>query len=231
MIMQEIRIFPLGDSPALPFAAKTLKRWGFTLLSSGETATHILMNVPNQMDLELLPPQGTIIGSKLDRVPDTYRKIDLLHDEWYLAENAALTADCALRLLGQRLPMAFRDCSVLVIGWGRIGKCLASLLKGVGCAVTVAARKAADREMLRVLGYEAVDIPQIQAERYEAILNTAPASVLPDSGGECVKIDLASVLGMAGENVLWAKGLPGKMLPETAGQLLAQGALHYLQEG
>ncbi len=215
----------------MPFAARQLRRWGFTLLNSGETATHVLMNVPNKEDLSLLPPQATVIGSKLDAIADSYRKIDLLHDEWYLAENAALTADCALRLLGQHLSVTFRDCPVLIIGWGRIGKCLASLLKGVGCAVTVAARKAADREMLRVLGYEATDIPQIQPQRYQAIFNTAPAPVLTAFGGECVKIDLASVLGIAGEDVLWARGLPGKMLPENAGQLLAQGALRHLQEG
>ncbi len=231
MIMHEIRIFPVGGSPALPFAARTLRRWGFTVVNSGETATHVLMNVPSKEDFSLLPPQATVIGSKLDALPNTYRKIDLLCDDWYLAENAALTADCALRLLGQQLPVAFRGCPVLVIGWGRIGKCLATLLKGVGCMVTVAARKSADREMLRILGYDATDIPQIQPQSYQAIVNTAPAPVLGDFEGECVKIDLASVLGMAGENVLWARGLPGKMLPAAAGKLLAQGALRHLQEG
>ena len=229
--MQEIRIFPLGDSPALPFAAKQLRRWGFTVVNSGETATHVLMNVPNKEDFSMLPSAATVIGSKLDAVPDTYRKIDLLRDDWYLTENAALTADCALRLLGQHLRVAFRGCPVLVIGWGRIGKCLSALLKGVGCTVTVAARKSADREMLRILGYDATDISQIQPQSYRAIVNTAPAPVLGDFEGECVKIDLASVLGMAGADVLWARGLPGKMLPEAAGKLLAQGVLRHLQEG
>ena len=44
------------------------------------------------------------------------------------------------------------DCKVLVIGWGRIGKCLAALLKGLEADVTVVARKETDRAILHALG-------------------------------------------------------------------------------
>jgi dipicolinate synthase subunit A len=169
----------------------------------------------------------TVIGGNLD---GSFPKIDLLRDEQYLAENAAITADCALRLLAQHLPIPFRACPILIIGWGRIGKCLAAMLKNLDAEVTVAARKPSDLGLLTALGYKTAEIGSLDPERYRAIVNTAPAPVL-SPGGNALKIDLASRLGMAGEDVIWARGLPGKMLPEASGALIARCVLRYLQEG
>ena len=175
-----------------------------------------------------IPAGVTVIGGNLDFLPDTFPKVDLLREEQYLAENAHLTADCALRLLGERLGVAFRGCALLVIGWGRIGKCLAAMLKALEADVTVAARKPSDLGMLTALGYKAVAISEIEPEMYRAIINTAPAPIL-EGDGDYLQIDLASAQGLSGENVIWARGLPGKMLPESSGQLIAKGILRYLE--
>ena len=176
-------------------------------------------------------PEGvTVIGGNLDFLPDTFPKIDLLREEQYLAKNAHLTADCALRLLGDRLGVAFRQCPILIIGWGRIGKCLAAILKALEADVTVAARKPSDLGMLAALGYKAVAVSDIQPEQYRAIVNTAPAPILAEDG-DYLQIDLASQQGLAGETVIWARGLPGKMLPESSGTLIAQAVLRHLKGG
>ena len=39
--------------------------------------------------------------------------------------------------------------------------------------------------------------------------------------------DLASVKGIAGDNVIWARGLPGKDAPEESGTLIAKTVLRY----
>ena len=227
--MRTITVFPTGEAPAVQFAARELEKQGVKIGSSlSETVTHVLLSVPTkEPELSALPQGVTVIGGNLE---GSFPKIDLLRDEQYLAENAAITADCALRLLAQYLPVAFRDCPILIIGWGRIGKCLAAMLKVLDADVTVAARKPSDLGMLTALGYRTVDIGNIDPAPYRAILNTAPAPVL-SPGGRGVKIDLASRLGMAGEDVLWARGLPGKMLPEASGALIARSALRYLREG
>ena len=232
IFMRAVTIFPMGDGPAIRFAARELERQGVSIAPTfSEKVTHVLLNVPTkEVELSEMPAGVTLIGGNLDHIPATFRKIDLLREEQYLAENAALTADCALRLLGQQLPVAFRDCPILIIGWGRIGKCLASMLKVLGAQVTVAARKPSDLGMLTALGYQTVEIGNIDPIPYRAILNTASAPVL-SPGGNAVKIDLASRLGMAGEDVIWARGLPGKMLPESSGQLIARGVLRHLGEG
>ena len=193
-----------------------------------ENATHLLLNVPTKpADLDWISHNTTVIGGNLDFLPPEIPKIDLLKEERYIAENAHLTADCALRLLGQHLPCRFRDCPVLVIGWGRIGKCLAEMLKALSARVTVAARKPADIALLTALGYDVVRVDAIEAKHYKAIVNTAPAPVLP--AGEGLRIDLASVKGMEGDNVIWARGLPGKMLPESSGKLIADAILRHLE--
>ena len=226
MNMRKIAIFPMSEAPAVGFAARELEKQGVTIADALSPAvTHVLLSVPSKETA--LPPGVTVIGGNLE---GDYPKIDLLKDEQYLAENAAITADCALRLLGDRLPVTFRGCPILVIGWGRIGKCLASMLKNLEADVTVAARKPADLAMLTALGYGAVAADRIESGRYRAILNTAPAPVLAAGGEEAnIKIDLASRLGMAGENVLWARGLPGKMLPEASGACIARGVLRHLE--
>ena len=56
----------------------------------------------------------------------------------------------------------------------------------------------------------------------EFILNTIPAMVLKQVPSDSVAIELASKAGMAGENIISARGLPGKMRPEESGKLIAE---------
>ena len=234
IFMRQTTIFPMGDSPAVRFAARTLEAHGVTIVPAlTEDVTHILLNVPTKYAEPMQIPKGiTIIGGNLDSFPDAYSKVDLLREEQYLSENAALTADCALRLLGEHLPVTLRGCPILIIGWGRIGKCLASILKNLNSAVTVAARNPRDLGMLTALGYDAVATSQIDPTCYRAIINTVPAQVLDGADkSHCLQIDLASARGISGENVIWARGLPGKMLPESSGMCIAQAVLRHLKEG
>lgn len=231
IFMRQTTVFPMGDGRAVHFAARILEQNGVRVATAlDRSVTHVLMNVPTKEgDFSQIPADVTIIGGNLDAVTD-HPKVDLLKEEQYLSENAAITADCALRLLADRLPVAFRGCPILVIGWGRIGKCLAAMLKALDADVSVAVRKSSDLGMLTALGYGAVALETVNPGLYRAIINTAPAQVLAHGGEEvCVKIDLASRLGMMGENVLWARGLPGKMLPEESGACIARGVLRHLE--
>ena len=234
--------FYIADgSPALRFAAEYLKSKGNPVVfEPDDCVTHAVLPVPSFDDsgslealLRKLPQDVMIFGGKLDAGKfDGYRTADLLRDESYLAENAAITADCAVRLAGRHLGVVLRNCPILIIGWGRIGKCLAEILKSAGAEVTVAARKETDRAMARALGFEATDIRQLwlQLARFLVIFNTAPATVLAEAQmnpcrKDCVKIDLASVKGMEGGDVIWARGLPGKDAPESSGVLIGKTVL------
>lgn len=231
----------VGNSPALQFAAKDLEEagQGVTFLPHRDV-THVLLPVPYRGDPPLwnpaqLPEGVTVLGGGLTQ-PDLerYRTLDLLKDETYLAENAAITADCAVRIAAQHLKVAFRNCPILVLGWGRIGKCLARALTSSGANVTVAARKKCDRAMAKALGYGVTDFAG-DLSHYRVIFNTVPAGVLPKERmctcrQDCIKIDLASQKGIDDEDVIWARGLPGKMLPESSGRLIGQTVLRLIKE-
>lgn len=237
--MKDYLFFAAGRSPATTYAIDCLQEAGYVFTQTPCSAvTHLLLPVPSLdadgrikggqslNDLLTILPKGiTIIGGNLPSL-ENYRVIDLLKDPLYVAENASITAYCAIRHAMNKLPITLKGCPCLIIGWGRIGKCLARLLKAMDAQVTVFARKEADRAMLTALGYEATD--RLDPENYRLILNTAPELLLPDCPGDAFKIDLASVPGITGQDVLWARGLPGKDAPESAGQLMARRILYYI---
>lgn len=241
--MDTVTVCTAGSTAALSYARQWLKNTGYPLTNfPSADVTHLLLPVPSfEPDgsikgggnlSELLAQLGkhvVIMGGGLDR-PELkgYTCIDFLKDPMYTAQNAKITAHCALRLAMNTLPVTLDNQNVLVIGWGRIGKCLAQLLKAIGAQVTVAARKGSDRVMLKALGYSAVDTYHLDTAPYRLIFNTVPQMICPDCPGKGLKIDLASKLGLGGEDVIWARGLPGKDAPESSGRLIAQTALGFI---
>ena len=229
--MKELLFYIPELTPALQFAAAQLTRWGFSVTTLPcPDATHVLLGVPatSMPRPETLPMGATVFGGNLGDAP--YKTMDLLQDEDYLAHNAAITAHCAVMIAMDQLPIILADCSTLVIGWGRISKCLAPMLKGLGADVTVATRSAADRAILQATGFGAVDTANIDPNSYRLIFNTAPAPVLDGEweAVDAVLIDLASKKGISGDRVIWARGLPGKHAPESSGKLIAATILRYL---
>lgn len=235
--MDECIIYAAGYSPAMSYCIQALKNEGFTLLSEPSwQATHLLLPVPSFSPdgsivgggnlstlLTLLPKDIVVVGGNLDRPElDYYATVDLLQDATYLAHNAAITAHCAVKLVMNQLPITLDRCPALVIGWGRIGKCLAKLLRNLGADVTVCARKESDRSILSALGYKTTDYQQVNLSNYRAIFNTVPTMLFPNCPGNGLKIDLASRLGLGSNDVIWARGLPGKDAPESSGALIAQ---------
>ena len=243
--MNDLVFYCAGNSKALIYTAAFLSEAGVTFLPYPDhTVTHLLLPVPSFSTdgsikgggelapiLNALPKTVTVIGGGLRRQElSGYEVWDLLEDPMYLARNASITAHCALELALAKLPVTMEKCPVLVIGWGRIGKCLAKLLNGLGAEVTVAARKESRRVMIEALGYQSCPTDAIRAEQYRLIINTVPAMILPDVKGTALKIDLASSPGMCGRDVLWARGLPGLLAPESSGALIAQTITQWVEE-
>lgn len=243
--MKDTTFYAPGGTPAIRAACRFLAKQFHIATRPAPDVTHLLLPVPSfeadgrirgggvlENILADLSDDVIIVGGNLQHPALAgYRCVDLLRDGQYVAANAALTADCAIRVAGNHLPEAFEGCSVLVVGWGRIGKCLAAKLKALGAEVTVAARKAEDRNLLRSLGYGAENTLRLSKE-YNLIFNTAPAPVLTESEllKGAIKIELASTAGLQGSDVVIARGLPGKMVPEASGRLIAGRITDILQE-
>ena len=234
--------YTAGCTDALVRAEAVLHSQGCQFASEPDLCvTHLLLDVPSFRDdgmlksgisPDALSPQVKIYGGLLGGRLSEYQTVDLLDDPFYTAENARITAHCAVRLAMKQLPRTLYGCPVLIVGWGRIGKCLAQLLHAMGAIVTVAARKAADRAMLDALGYDTLPTEDLgySLARFRVIFNTAPELVLPKESmvyapADCLKIDLASRPGMESPDVIWARGLPSKDAPESAAALIAKTVL------
>lgn len=250
--MSEAIFCTVGHSGAMPFAHKILTEHGFFLTNRKDPdVTHLLLPVPSfekdgrikgggvlEHILADLPDNITIIGGNLAHPALMgYRKIDLLEDPAYLIQNSAITADCAIQVIKNHLSVEFDDCVAMIIGWGRIGKCLSTQLKTLGCQVTVAARKESDRQALQTLGFTGISIEEIPVHLQEAhlVINTVPATILDTNQcschrGDTIFIELASLPGIVGTDVIQALGLPGKYAPEASGNLIAQTILRHIKE-
>ena len=237
MKLKERVFFSDVASPAITYAVQALKNLGCTIADSpSPRVTHLLLPVPCRLStsalneiLTALPEDITVFGGFLDR-PELigYSCRDLLTDPLYLAQTAMITAHCAQQLGAAQLPIVWDGCPVLILGWGRIGKCLARLLQASGAQVTVTARRIADRAMCAALGYGTRDFTDSNSDlqRYRILYNTVPSPVLSRRQAEqcrpdCVMIELASRPGIDAPGVIDGRGLPGVMAPESSGSLIA----------
>lgn len=250
--MNGMLVYPVGSTPACRYAAAFLAKAEIALVDHPTPdATHLLLDVPSfkpdgslrgggeiREVLRMLPAGITVVGGNLNSQDlRNHRTMDLLRDAQYLSANAAITADCALRVAAGPLCTTFSDSPALILGWGRIGKCLAQLLKTIGTEVTIAARKETDRAMAAALGYRAIDIPHIRSQLpgCRLVFNTVPESVLSEAdtaaNAHCLYIDLASKRGILGDGVIEARGLPGIHTPESSGKLICETILRLSREG
>lgn len=249
--MLEYKLCTAGYTTAMEYAVRELSRSDFRISAVPDsTVTHLLLPVPSfdadgkikggvplEPILESLSPDTVIIGGNLSHPRlSRFQKWDLLQDLNYLAQNASITAHCAVKLALSYLPVTLSSCPVLIIGWGRIGKCLANLLKSMGATVTVAARKPQDRAMLSALGYDGAEITAAATniEDFRIIFNTVPTMVYPQEimalcHPDCLKIELASAPGIGGNDIIDGRGLPNKSAPESSGILIANTVMTYMK--
>ena len=198
-----------------------------------------------ELEWALLPrqmkPHATLIAGDFPDEAENWLKSQgiwcgsILENEKYLMENAAVTAEGALYLALELLPRTLWRAEILVIGWGRIGRFLAGKLAALGAKVTVTARRESQWAELESLGFRPEETGRYHQglAQYDLIINTVPAAVLTaeqlaKTKPECQLIELASLPGGLPpeaeqiRRVRVARGLPGKMFPQTAGQQLAE---------
>ncbi|SFP61963.1 dipicolinate synthase subunit DpsA [Caldicoprobacter faecalis] len=163
------------------------------------------------------------------------RFFDILEEESFAILNAIPTAEGAIQRAMEKTDITLHGANVLVLGYGRIGKCLARMLKGIGARVTVEARKPADLAWIYENGYNGVHLDDLDSVlgSQQVIFNTIPHLVLTRErlkkvDKEAVIIDLASAPGGTdfeaakefGIRAYLELSLPGIVAPKTAGRIV-----------
>ena len=221
---------------ALDAAASRLRGRGVEFAACAQDAEFLLYSPPTKLEmLEPCTTDQTVIGGNLDFLNENVSRLDLLKDPYYLAANAAITAEAALGIVLKELRCAIDRANILILGWGRIGKCLTHQLHHLNANAAVYARRDADRAMLRALGYHPCTREELGRGlgRYCCIINTIPAHVLTEAEAaqlrrDALKLELASGVWLPGEDVLIGHGLPAKCKSAAAGALIADTIIYHM---
>lgn len=207
--------------------------------------------------LDLLPSKTLVIGGKFSPILKNvisdrgFRYIDYFLREELQLKNAIPTAEGALALAMDELPITLSGAKTAVVGYGRIGKILAAKLKALDADVTVVARKTTDIALAESVGHRALHLVindqgnslEKLTSGYDVIFNTVPSWLFDEvliskMDKRTLVIDLASAPGgidihaakEKGLKVIWALSLPGKRSPYTAGKIIAQTIAQILTE-
>lgn len=191
-----------------------------------------------------------LCGMASDAVQKIFSDAGIMTRDYFAREDTALlnavpTAEGAIEIAMRKLPVTLWGSECLVTGYGRIGKYLAGVLAALGARVTVSARKEKDFALCRMAGLRCVHTENIDAYvgKCRVIFNTVPHMIFTDKvlsalRPDCLLIDLASLPGGADRQSIAARrteyvealSLPGKVAPETAGEILCGAVESILRE-
>ena len=198
---------------------------------------------------ETISPDTVIIGGKftptvINLAQSKGRRIvDYFESEELQIKNTVPTAEGAIAIAMNELPVTVHGSKMAVVGYGRVGKMLAEKLYALGADVTVAARKNSDLAWAKSHRYNTLKIESRLGANsllslgsgYDVIFNTVPywlfdRSILSEIDRDTLIIDLASApggvdsksAGECGVKVIWALSLPGKCSPFTAGKIICE---------
>ena len=238
-----LRQAALADCVILPL---TISDGNGLLNAPLSLSEHPLVPILNQ-----LSPKQFICGGRVDeQVRGLARKRGLIIHDFFAREelavaNAVPTAEGAVQLAMEHLPITIHGAKALIIGFGRVGRLTAQRFQALGARVSVAARKYDQLAWAQAMGFGCEHLAHLRGWLcgYDLIVNTVPAQVLgrgelEDLKPDCLILDLASKpggvdLAAAGElglTVIWALALPGKVAPVTAGAAIKDTIYNMLRE-
>lgn len=197
--------------------------------------------------LEKLAPDTLILAGRgmTEKMAHPCRLKFYWEDERLESRNAHLSAEAAVCEAMQRTDFALMDQTVLVTGYGRFARALASRLHALGAEVWIAARREEQRLAAADDGLYAVSLEEMHRvlPRVHMVLNTVPAQVMGERELQALSqgtwlLELASApygfdrkrameMGLRCD-VLPA--LPARYAPASAGMALKNAAIRLIQE-
>ena len=203
-------------------------------------------SLPTETISRLLKDGGCIlagrIGDGLRAAFPNHTVMDYMLREELNLRNAVPTAEGAVQIALEELPVTLSGLDVLIVGLGRIGTALAEILKGFGAHVTAAVHNPRGAAKARLCGISSIPTRRISGG-YRLVFNTVPylvfdSDMLGRFGKNTLFIDLASKPGgidfdaaaALGLRAVWALGLPGRTAPVTAGEIIAETVSTMLTE-
>lgn len=239
-------------------AGETVQRAGCVILplpfsTDGETVNAPYARGPIPLDeiWGAADESKLVVGGKFtDAVREVAHRKGFKAVDYYAREeleilNTIPTAEGAIQIAMDELPITVHGAKCLVTGFGHVSKMLCRELHVLGAEVTACARKYSDLAWIKALEYRAVHISRLAeiAGEFDVVFNTVPAVILTEGvlsrlKKDCLVIDLASkpggvdfeTAGRLGIKTVWALSLPGKVAPLTSGSIIRDTILNILAE-
>lgn len=204
--------------------------------------TYIFIFSPTReisMDIaKTIAPRSIVFYLKLDDEKKRYfakYNIDIYNyfdDEVLAHKNAYLTAEGAVADVINNTIVSLRYNNILVLGYGRLGNAIASLLKGNGANVYVAVNSNVEKGRASLIADYVCNIQDCKKhlKHFSAIINTIPSIVITNEDmlkidKDCYILDLASGTGGIDKNIdkynikySHFLGVPAKVAPKTSGE-------------
>ncbi|MCR5207523.1 MAG: hypothetical protein K6C14_03495 [Eubacterium sp.] len=231
-------ITPDLSDKRIKWASDYLEGAGFLKAEKAENADFVLLGVnPDRSFLSYDIPiiAGNVSGSNI---------FDYTKEEEFAVKNAYLTAEGALSLAISESGKSLINSSVLILGYGRIGKALHRYLNAFTARITVCARRSGAAALAEAAGAATVRFEDLKGNmNYDFIFNTVPHPVLGSGelysvkGGALI-IDLASFPGGVDVQLadylklrlITARSLPSRYSPASAGKVVGETAERIIKE-
>lgn len=179
---------------------------------------------------------------------------DLEAHRSFINRNATLTAEGGMTMILDELRArggySLSEMVIVILGFGRIARSIATCLAGFGCRILVGARRTAARAAADAKGYFSFDITDksffdergelLFADRLHILINTVPSSDVIETAvrmpNALFGIELSGkphVLASCMKlpyPVLDGRSLPTRYTPEAAGIALAAAIRHSLKD-
>ncbi len=149
--------------------------------------------------------------------------------EEFRRQNSRATAEGALMLAILETKKVLYGTDILVLGFGFLGKEIASCFQNFGCHVTIASRSELELSLAGKQGYRIRSLSSLTSLPYFILLNTIPhrilsTDLLSTAPDDSILIELASTpcCRCAAKSIrtINAGGLPGRYTPYSAAEYL-----------
>ncbi|MBE6708583.1 MAG: hypothetical protein E7578_04990 [Ruminococcaceae bacterium] len=223
-----------------------ISRDGFHISTplAGSRVNYEINDILDMTDKDTVIVGGYVSDYMRSHIEERHMRIfDYNDSDAFQIRNSISTAEGALEIAMRELPVTIRGTNAAVMGYGRCGRTLASLLRAVGASVTVSARSESALAWAETEGCRSCNLSKFHtvANEFPIIFNTVPHpiighEILSKVKPEALIIDIASLPGGIDTTseipdsltVIYAGGLPGRTSPKSAGEIVGQSILERL---
>jgi len=250
-----VKLFFLGKDKRSEYLKK-LYEGEVTIVKTISDAEYVIFPIPFTKDKVHITGEDILVEDIITKcinktifsgsIPREFRRqleinnvtyIDLMELDEVAYLNAIPTAEGAIAKAMEITSETIHGANVLVLGFGRVAKILADKLKGLNANVFCAARKEKDLAHIKALGYNVVNINQMDdcLNSMDIVFNTVPTMILGEKklkllNHDSIIIDLASAPGGVdfdkakelGINATLELGIPSKVAPKSAAKYLKE---------